>query len=75
MSNVNVIHTDPDVDIELTDFEKDHLIQAHMILKNVAWDLFTDDADETQAYMNASSAQCFLAEFLTKDCGIDLKNP
>lgn len=73
MSNVNVVHGEPELEIELTDFEKNHLIQACRILKNIAWDLFTQDADETNAYMNASTAENVLQEFLTEDLGIELE--
>lgn len=74
MSNVNVVHGEPEVEIELTDFEKNHLVQACMILKNIAWDLFTQDADETNAYMNASAARDTLQEFLKKDLGISTED-
>lgn len=73
MSNVSVVHGEPELEIELTDFEKNHLIQACRILENIAWDLFTQDADETNAYMYASTARDALQEFLAKDLGIELE--
>lgn len=75
MSNVNVMRGEPEIEIELTDFEKNHLINACRILKNIVWDLFSQDADKANAYMNASAAMDTLQRFLSNDLGVDLEVP
>lgn len=35
------------IEIELTDFEQNNLIQSYKILKNIQDDMWRDDADET----------------------------
>lgn len=71
MSNVNVVHGEPEVEIELTDFEKHSLVQAYKILKNIDWELFTEEAEDTEVYISVSSAKGSLKEFLMDYLGID----
>lgn len=61
------------IEIELTDFEQNNLIQSYKILKNIQDDMWRDDADETDVFARVSEAKDFLEEFIRRDLGIDVK--
>lgn len=73
MSNVNV-HTDIDVDIELTNEEKDILVKACKILLDISHDMWQDDAEDTENFSRVYEAKESLRDFLRRDIGVELNN-
>lgn len=73
MSNVN-IQTNIDVDIELTQEEKDNLIQTCKILTQISKELWEYDADETEIYSRIYWVKEGLRDFLRRDVGIEINN-
>lgn len=68
MSCVNANTT---VDIELCDFEKDHLIHTYRILKNLGHNMWDENLDEFDEYYHVMAARDTLEQVL-KDAGIDV---
>lgn len=47
---MSYVSADIHVNIEMVDFEKDHLIQTYGILNNLVSDMWNDDLEETSEY-------------------------
>lgn len=61
-----------DVNIELTEEEKETLMKAHDILRTITGFLWDEGVDETETFGNVSTAKDGLYCFLKRDCGMDV---
>lgn len=73
MSSVYV-QKNVDVDIKLSNTERDVLIRAYKILCDVSRDMWNDDADETETFNRVYGTKECLQDFLRRDIGIELDN-
>ena len=73
MSSVNV-YTNIDVDIELTNEERDTLIHACKILHGISQDMWNDDAEDTENFNRVYEAKESMRDFLRRDIGVELNN-
>ena len=71
MADINV-HSNVDVNINLSQEEIETLKKAYEILKEVSRELWQGDADETEAYTDAISAMDDIYYFMKRDCGVNV---
>lgn len=68
---MSYIHVNTDVDIELTECEKDHLIQAYRILKELSRDMWDEGLDEAEEYHKIYDARECMESVLRNCLKID----
>ena len=71
MANINV-HSDINVNIELSQEEIETLQKAYDILKSVSKELWQNDVDETETFGNVDSAKDGIYYFMKHDVGVNV---
>lgn len=71
MSNINVSNN-VEVNIKLSDEEKDILTKAYKILREISKTLWQEEADETDTFCNVSTANDCIYNFMKDDCGLNI---
>lgn len=71
MADISV-HSDVNVNIELSNEEIETLKKAYEILKEVSRELWQSDADETETFGNVDSAKDGIYYFMKHDVGVNV---